>query len=213
MRQIALAALLLALVLPLAACGGSAATAGDAVALATAAPRVCPKAWRAGWQRLADRIDAPVYCPTWMPQPLDAKIGGEWGNGEYVDPDGSYLVSFVWQETGPSAGGEVHVNFRGYPGSTRIPVCQDTLTVNGKTVRRPIPCFSDARGTKRLGAIRATVYTANQGADQWHVLYAWRFNRSLYAVSEHVAPPFTYRRVVQNLDRLVRGLVLVRPQS
>jgi hypothetical protein len=58
-----------------------------------------------------------------------------------------------------------------------------------------------------------TVYTANQGADQWHVLYAWHANGSLYALSEHVAPPYTYKQVVQNLDRMTKGLVVVRPSA
>jgi hypothetical protein len=57
------------------------------------------------------------------------------------------------------------------------------------------------------------MYTANQGADQWHVLYAWRHDGSLYTLSEHIAPPFTYRQVVANLDRMIRGLVLLQPSK
>ena len=53
----------------------------------------------------------------------------------------------------------------------------------------------------------------NQDADQWHVLLAWHYNNSLYTVSEHVIPPYTYRQVVQNLQKLLRSLVLVRPQQ
>src|SRR5438034_1056949 len=37
----------------------------------------CPAAWQAGWIRLADKVQAPVYCPSWMPSPLDARIGDE----------------------------------------------------------------------------------------------------------------------------------------
>jgi len=43
------------------------------------------------------------------------------------------------------------------------------------------------------------------------VLYAWRRAGTLYAVSEHVTPPYTYGQVVSNLNRMMRGLVLVRP--
>jgi hypothetical protein len=74
-----------------------------------------------------------------------------------------------------------------------------------------IPCFSDPGGTVRAGALRATVYNVNQDADQWHVLYAWLYRGSLYTVSEHVAPPFTYRKVRLNLDRMLRNLVVVTP--
>jgi hypothetical protein len=75
------------------------------------------------------------------------------------------------------------------------------------------PCFADASGTEKAGGINATVYRVNQDADQWHVLLAWHFDSSLYTVSEHVIPPYTYRQVVQNLQRLLKSLVLVRPQQ
>jgi hypothetical protein len=173
-------------------------------------PAACPKEWKGGWQRLANRINATVYCPTWMPSPIDGQIGGEWDNGVSVDKDRSYLVSFLWHE--PPAQ-DVHVNFRGYPGRKKIPRCEDVEVVAGKARRRFFPCFSDSQGRRRLGPITATVYTVNRGVDQWHVLYAWRANGSLYAASEHVAKPLTYRQVVANLDRLVRGLVPVEPRT
>jgi hypothetical protein len=185
-----------------AGCGGSAKPEGEAVA-APGRP-ACPAAWKPGWQRLANRIGAPVYCPSWMPDPLDGKIGGEWTDIRSVDRDGSYLISFLLHE---GQSGDVHVNFRGYPGRTKIPRCD---AVDGGR-RTRVPCFSDARGSKRVAGIHATVYTVNQDADQWHVLYAWRRNGSLYTVSEHVTPRVTYARAVRHLNRLVRGLVLVRP--
>jgi hypothetical protein len=177
---------------------------------AEAAPRAaaCPKAWHAGWQALANRIHADVYCPTWMPNPIDAHIGGSWNNIDSVSADRSYLIGFVWQETG-NGSGEVHVNFRGYPGRTAIPRCQDSDT----GVVRMTPCFADAHGHKRAPGINAVMYTVNQGADTWHVLYAWRHRGALYAISEHVAPPFSYARVVENLDRMLRGLVVVHPHA
>lgn len=105
------------------------------------------------------------------------------------------------------------MNFRGYPGRTAIPVCEDTLTVNGKTVHPKIPCFADPHGRKQFGTRTVTVYTANQGVDQWHVLYAWREAGSLYTISEHVVLPYSYAQVVGNLDRIMRGLVHLRPAA
>ena len=192
----------------LAGCGGSASK--EKSAKAVAAPS-CPAAWRAGWQRLANQIRTAVYCPSWMPDPLDAQIGGTYANGRYVSPDRSYLVSFVSLEHDVGGiSGEVHVNFRGYPGNTAIPKCQDSITENGVTKRTTIPCFDDKRWTKKIGSELVTAYTANQGVDQWHVLYAWRRDGTLYAMSEHVTPPYTYRQVVDHLNRMMRGLVLVR---
>jgi len=197
----------------LAGCGGGSDGAQATAASVVTAAAECPRTWLAGWQRIADRVGAPVYCPTWMPDPLDGKIDGDYRNVIAVDDrDRSYLVSFIWLDR--DAGGvssEVHVNFRGYPGSTRVPTCQETHTVKGVTKRRPIPCFSDRRATRRVGGLDVDVYTVNQGIDQWHVLYAWRRDGSLYTVSEHVAPPYGFGRVVSNLNRMVRGLVLVEP--
>ncbi len=196
------------------AASAPAAAAARRTAALPAAPAACPAAWRATWQRLADRIKAPVYCPAWLPDPLTGDIGGRWNNIDSVAKDGAYLMGFVWQETGlGAAGGELHVNLRGYPGRTAIPTCEDTLNDGGKIVRRKLPCFDDARGTKRAGGITVTVYTVNQGADQWHVLYAWRLRGSLYTLSQHVAPPLTYAKVVANLDRELAALELVRPKG
>jgi hypothetical protein len=188
------------------ACGGSGD--GDRAAAASTAPS-CPKAWLGSWQRLANRISAPVYCPGWLPDPLTGQIGGRWNNIDSVSPDRSYLQSFVWQEMGT----EIHVNLRGYPGVARIPNCIETNTVAGVTKRTKVPCFADPAGPKRAPGIAATMYTVNQDADQWHVLYAWRHGGALYTLSEHVAPPLSYRKVVQNLDRMLRNLVLVRPAA
>jgi hypothetical protein len=182
-------------------------------AAAVSTPPTCPPAERASWQKLADEIDAPVYCPGWLPSPLEGRFGGRYFNGRSVDPDRSYLVSFAWFESGQGLVNEVHVNLRGYPGTVRIPACEDTLTVGKKTVRTTIPCFSDRGASKRVGGVDVDVYTANQGADTWHVLYAWRENGSLYTLSQHVAPPYTYAQVVSHLDRMMRRLVLVRPSA
>jgi hypothetical protein len=176
-------------------------------------PPVCARSQRVSWQKLANEIRAPVYCPSWLPSPLVGQFGGRFFNGRSVDPDRSYLVSFVWFERSLGVVNEVHVNLRGYPGTTRIPACEDTLTVAGKTVRTKIPCFSDKRGTTRIGGTTVTVYTANQGADQWHVLYAWRRNGTLYTLSEHVAEPYGVEEVISHLDRMMRRLVLVPPSA
>ena len=145
-----------------------------------------------------------------MPSPLDGKIGGEWDNGVSVDPDRSYLVSFLWHE--PPAQ-DVHVNLRGYPGRTRIPRCNADTVVAGRKLKRTVPCFSDPHPVRRIAGLAITPYTVNQGVDQWHVLYAWRRRGTLYALSEHVAKPLTYRQVVRNLDRAAAGLVLIEPKA
>jgi hypothetical protein len=173
-------------------------------------PPVCPAKLKPDYHQLANRVRVAVYCPTWMPSPLDGDINGPWKNGVSVKRDRSYLVSFLWHE--PPAQ-DVHVNLRGYPGRRAIPRCEDTQVVAGKTRRREIPCFSDPRPAHRVGRFTVTPYTVNQGVDQWHVLYLWRERGNLYTISEHVAKPLTYRHVVKNLDRMMRGLVRVEPTT
>jgi hypothetical protein len=188
------------------------AAAAVAIALVPTAPArtaaSCPATWRPGWQALADRIHAPVYCPSWMPNPLDGDIRGQWRNGDSIKRDRSYWISFLSHDAG-----DVHVNFRGYPGRTRVPTCV-TLTVEGsRTIHGTTPCFATPRGHVVVGAIHATLYTVNQDADQWHLLYAWRHAGSLYAVSEHVIPPYTDAQVRHNLLRILRGLELLSPRG
>jgi len=206
MRTVLVGVLGLAL---LAAALGVAGGVGEARAQA-AAPRC---AQLGGWQRLANRIKAPVYCPSWLPDPLVAQIGNRWNNIDSVSPDRSYLESWAWQEAAGVNTQEIHVILRGYPGRTAIPkTCQDVKTVNGKTYRKNIACFEDPHGTwTSKGGITATMYTVNHGADSWHVLFAWRRGGSLYTLSEHVAPPLTFSKVVTNLKRMLDGLVLVQP--
>src|SRR5579862_1000388 len=177
-----------------------------------AAPKSCPAAWASGWQKLANKIQAPVYCPTWMPNPLDAKIGGQYIDINSVSKDRSYLISFL--EHGDQGSGDVHVNFRGYPGRTKIPTCTTVIPNGKKTIYGKTACFADANGTARANGINATIYMVNQDADQWHILLAWHHSGSLYTVSEHVIKPYlSATLVMKNLDRLLAGLVLVRPQG
>jgi hypothetical protein len=186
----------------------AAALALSVAAASAATPaRGCPAAWLKGWQALANKVGAPVYCPKQMPNPLDAKIGGRYADIYSIGKDRSYLVSFL--EHGDLGSGDVHVNFRGYPGRTAIPRCPG-LVRKGST----IPCFSDPVGRMRANGIVATVYQVNQGADQWHILLAWHYERSLYTVSEHVIAPYRFStQVKRNLARLLGSLVLVRPQG
>ena len=107
-----------------------------------------------------------------------------------VGKDRSYLVSFL--EHGDGGSGDVHVNFRGYPGTDDDPGLHDGRSSSGKkTIHGTTPCFADAAGPQKARGITATVYRVNQDADQWHILLAWQHSGSLYTVSEHVITPYT----------------------
>jgi hypothetical protein len=175
-----------------------------AVAAAPAKPRC---AYPAAWQKLADKVGVPVYCPGWLPDPLTSQIDGRWSNGNSVSPDRSYLESFVWQETGPGiGGGELHVVLRGYPGVTKIPTCR-----TGGSDSRNVPCFAGPRGKITSGGITAEVYSVNQDMDAWHAVALWHKDGTMYTLSEHVAPPLTYNKVITYLKRELASLVAIHP--
>jgi hypothetical protein len=193
--------------------GCSRGTSNTTASPVDAAPPTCPLEWKAGWQQLANKIKAPVYCPSWLPRPLDGRFDGVF-NGQTVDPDRSYLIKFLWFEPGlPGGPQEVHVVFRGQPGNPRIPACDNSTVEDGTVVHHFSPCFSDPQKKKRFGSKVATLYTSNQGADQWHLLYAWRARGSLYTLSQHVTQPYTYKQVLANLDRMMRTLVRITPKA
>src|ERR1700674_5081993 len=107
MRTMPGALLLLAVALALVASGCGSSYAHSYAHQAAQVPAACPAAWALGWKKLAKRVDAAVYCPTWLPQPLDGQIGSEYAPAPYVNPDRSYLVSFIWFEKIPVAPYEV----------------------------------------------------------------------------------------------------------
>ena len=205
---LALAVLLCASGLVTTGCSSSKAKQASAAPAAGPKKLACPDL--PSWRHLANKIDAPVYCPAWLPDPLIGAIGNRWNNINSVSADRSYLESFVWQETGPGiGGGELHVVLRGYPGRTKIPTCR-----TGGSGSRNVPCFASPVGRISANGIGSAVYTVNQDADQWHVLYAWHHRGSLYTVSEHVAPPFpSATQVKKNLDRVMRSLQRLSPQT
>jgi hypothetical protein len=165
--------------------------------------------YRAGWQKLANRVEVPVYCPGWLPDPLTAQIGGRWNNIDSVSKDRSWLVSFVWQETGAgAAGGELHVNLRGYPGRTAIPTCR-----TGGADSRNVACFRDPGQKITANGITAQLYKVNEDADSWHALLLWSKGGTMYTLSEHVAPPLTFNHVLRYLKQELASLVLIRPTA
>lgn len=188
-------------------CGGNTSSSNSPAG--APAETSCPKAWKAGWQQLADRIDATVYCPKWLPSPLTGLLGGSTASLS-VSPDRSFLVTFLDQHEGF----ELHATMRGYPGTTEIPECRvvDVLD-GGETVESRAPCFGKPSGTRRVGGMMVTVYNEGLDADEHHVIYAWEHAGSLYTLGHHAHHSVTRSRAVGNLDRIMRSLAVVEPSS
>jgi hypothetical protein len=210
------ASLAVVLALVAAGCGGSTSpkatttTSSLAAYLAGFSPPVPMKAtcsYRAGWQKLANRIAADVYCPGWLPDPLIPQIGSQNNNINVVSKDRSYLESFIWQDTDtPNLSGELHFVLQGFPGRTKIPTC-----LGGTNFNTPMPCFQSPHGQITENGIRTTLYTVNLDVDTWHLLLLWHHDGGIYALSEHLAPPLDYKHVVVYLKLELRSLVLIAP--
>ena len=125
-----------------------------------------------------------MYCPGWMPNPLDGRIGGEWNGLRLVDKHGGFLVSFIYQETGS---GEVHVNFHRWP-STRMPRCR------AETSKRKIPCYSDPAGRVQRERDRRDAVHGVARRRPVAPLVSVAHDGATYVVSEHVAPPYSFTR-------------------
>lgn len=212
-KRLALAIALLASTLVAAGCAGDSGSnsgvAANSERSASGGPatRACPRSWRADWQALSRRVGAPVYCPRWLPFGFTGNIRSSVSVS--VDPDRSYLVTFLDQREGF----EAHLTMRGYPGRTTIPACRLVQLKDGQNVETQVPCFAARRGTKRVPGITAAVYTVNRDADDGHVLYAWRYRGSLYTLAHHADHSMTPAIARRNLDRVLPSLALVMPQA
>ena len=172
-------------------------------AVTVAKPRC---AYRGEWQKLANRMKMPVYCPGWLPDPLTSQIGGRANNDSSIDPR-SYLESFIWQDTDtPGISGVIHIILHGYPHRTVIPRCLSIA--NDSTY---IPCFGGPRQVVVANGIHARLYTVNQDFDTWHLALLWRRDGNLYVISQHLAPPLTFAGVIDELTHELKDLVLIEP--
>ena len=117
-------------------------------------------------------------------------------------------MGFIWRRGAAAA--SCTSTCAAIPGRTKIPTCPTAdvgKSARGPVLRRPARPRCGARD-------HATVYTVNQDADQWHVLYAWHRNglastRSA-STSRRRSPT---RRSSRDLDRILRDLVLVAPDG
>ena len=154
---------------------------------AAAAPRRAARSrtapTRPGWQKLANRIKAPVYCPGWLPDPLKGQIGGRWNNIDSVSADRSYLESFVWQETGGGAARRRAARQPArLPGRTTIPTCRTAAATAGTSRASPTRAARSPRTGSRRASTRST-RTPTRGtpaalAPQRHALHALRARRA-----------------------------------
>ena len=147
-------------------------------AAAATKPATCPQNWKAGWQRLANRIHADGLLPDLDAEPARREdrrpVGQRRVGGEGPELPRQLPLARAAEPGRPR-------QLPGLPRPDEDPALRGHRSRRRKGARTTMPCFSDPHGKRRLGGITATMYTVNRGVDQWHILYAWHDHGSLYA--------------------------------
>ena len=93
-----------------------------------------------------------IYCPGWLPSPIDGVIHGQWNTARV--PDKQWQLGYAWLEQGEL----VHVVFEGYPPGTFPP------DVRGQ------PCFAGREpATEQVGGQTVTWYDHNLASHTGHI--------------------------------------------
>jgi hypothetical protein len=139
----------------------------------------------------------PVWCPGWMPSPIDAIIRGQWNTAEVEQHQ--WQLGYAWLEEGQL----VHVIFEGYPPGTFPPTCEGN-----------VPCFGgeEARASDIAGH---TVhwYDHNHASHTGHIAAVFQSNGNTYVVSIHVASPVSTKAIAKrDLTEIITSSSLLKPQ-
>jgi hypothetical protein len=184
--------LLAAVVVTVSACGSGTSHSGSEPAAAAG----CSKTWKAGWQTWANRVGMPVWCPGWMPSPVDAIIRGQWNTAQVEQRQ--WQLGYAWLEQGQL----VHVIFEGYPAGTFPPKCEGG-----------VPCFGgeEARSATIAGHV-VRWYDRNHASHSGHVAAVFAWGGNTYVVSIHVTSPVSTPAIAKrDLRHIISSSSLLKP--
>ena len=154
---------------------------------------------RPGWQKLANRIAAAVVLPglaARSARPRRSAAAGTTSTRSAATAATSRASSGRRREVGRQRGRR-----RAARQPARLSGCDgDPDLPEGGGDNTPTRASRTRAATYAANGIEATLYTVNQDADQWHLLLAWHHSGSLYTLSEHLAPPLNYRKLVRYLQ-------------
>ena len=135
--------------------------------------RVLKGVGQAGWQTWANRVGMPIWCPGWMPDPIDAIIHGQWNTARVAQHQ--WQLGYAWLEIGQL----VHVIFEGYPPGTFPPTCEGN-----------VPCFGgEERESETIAGHVVHWYDRNHASHSGHIAAVFHWHGNTYVVSIHVASP------------------------
>jgi hypothetical protein len=184
--------LLIAVVVTVTACGSGSSHPGSSAA----AGHGCAKLWAAGWQKWTNEVGMPVWCPGWMPAPIDAIIHGQWNTAEVERHQ--WQLGYAWLELG----GLVHVIFEGYPPGTFPPRCG------------AVPCFQGEEAKSEIVAGHLVHwYDHNHASHTGHIAAVFKSGVNTYVVSIHVAAPVSTKAIAKrDLRHIIRSSSLLKPE-
>lgn len=193
--------LLAVLALPstvLAGCSNGNSAAGTGSPSGSTAELTCPKQWSADWQAWADKVGMTVWCPTWLPSPIDGRIGPQNEYNTARSPGRHWQLGYVWRDEDFS--GLVHVVFEGMPDSMWPPRCAGMI------------CFAGPDGTSTIAGHKVRWYAHNMGSSSGHIAAVFHDGGNAYVVSMHVFGTVDEQQTQEMVRKMVAGLVAV-PQS
>jgi hypothetical protein len=136
-----------------------------------------------------------IYCPGWLPSPIDGVIHGQWNTARV--PDKQWQLGYAWLEQGEL----VHVVFEGYPPGTFPPSCEGTPCFGGREPR-----------VEPVGGRGVTWYDHNLASHTGHIAAIFHAGGNVYVISIHVASPVSTPAVAKSdLRHIIRSLAPVRP--
>jgi hypothetical protein len=176
--------------------GNSAAGTGGSAA-SSQAP-ACPKGWAADWQAWADKVGMTVWCPTYLPSPIDGRIGPQNEYNTARSPGRHWQLGYVWRDEDFS--GLVHVVFEGMPDKLWPPRCGGMM------------CFAGPSGRSTVAGHDVRWYSHNMGSSSGHIAAVFHDDGNAYIVSMHVFGTVDAKQTKAMVQQMVAGLVAV-PQS
>jgi hypothetical protein len=184
--------LLVAVIVTVAACGSGSSNSGSQVSVKAG----CSNTWAAGWQRWTDKVGMPVWCPGWMPSPIDAIIHGQWNTAEVEQHQ--WQLGYAWLEQGQL----VHVIFEGYPKGTFPPTCEGG-----------VPCFGGEEAKSETIARHVVHwYDRNHASHSGHIAAVFASGGDTYVVSIHVVTPISTKAIAKrDLRHIIQSSSLLKP--
>lgn len=176
---------------------GNSAAGTPGSATSSPAP-ACPKEWKADWQAWADKVGMTVWCPTYLPSPIDGRIGPENEYNTARSPGRHWQLGYVWRDEDFS--GLVHVVFEGMPEKLWPPRCGGMM------------CFAGPSGRSTIAGHDVRWYSHNMGSSSGHIAAVFHDEDNAYIVSMHVFGTVDAAKTRAMVQQMVAGLVAV-PQS